>query len=184
VSNDFYSRTSNPAFGSKLLSTQFRNEHALIEAAFDKLPAMTGKAGYYVAVNGAGTALEAVLAPTGTLPTQTGNAGKVLFTTGTSAYWGLLYSDWATKSSAYTAAAGDRLRCNTSGGAFTVTLPASPADGAQIWFMDYSGTFDSYAVTFDGNGKTVLGDTTFVADIKHLSGALVYISASGNWGYA
>lgn len=156
----------------------------MIESAFDKFPVITGKAGYYLAVNGSEDALEAVLAPSGTIPSQTGHSGEVLFTNGTNAYWALLYGNWETKTTAYTAVSGNRLRCNTSGGAFSITLPAAPADGAQIWFMDYAGTFDSYAVTFDGNGKTVLGDATFVADIKHMSGSLVYNSATSNWGYA
>ena len=43
--------------------------------------------------------------------------------------------DWETKTSAYTAVSGDALLLDSSGGAFTITLPASPLTTTLISLM-------------------------------------------------
>ena len=48
----------------------------------------------------------------------------------------------AVKTGNFTAAAGQGVFCNTSGGAFTLTLPAGTI-GDEVSFIDYAGTFDS-----------------------------------------
>jgi hypothetical protein len=44
--------------------------------------------------------------------------------------------------------------CNTTGGAFTVTLPTAPTIGDFISFIDYAGTFDTNNLTIGRNGQT------------------------------
>jgi hypothetical protein len=86
------------------------------------------------------------------------------------------------KTAAYTAVKGDLVRCNTSGGAFTVTLPAAPADGDLIGIIDISNTAATSNITIAPNGKTVEGDATSL--IINLNGAcvvLTYNSAATNW---
>ena len=38
---------------------------------------------------------------------------------------------------------------NTTSGALTLTLPASPSIGDEVSFVDYAGTFDSNNLTID-----------------------------------
>lgn len=60
---------------------------------------------------------------------------------------------WEVVTAARQAFAGDRLQCDTSGGAFTVTLPANPAEGAEV-FIYKSGAAD---LTLARNGETIGG---------------------------
>lgn len=60
----------------------------------------------------------------------------------------------AAKTANYTAVAGDLVVCNTSGGAFTVNLPASPATDARVGV--YLGSTDGLSgVTIGRNGSTI-----------------------------
>jgi hypothetical protein len=47
--------------------------------------------------------------------------------------------------------------CNTSGGAFTLTLPASPVKGDAIRVFDVNNTFDTNNLTIGRNGKPIGG---------------------------
>jgi hypothetical protein len=69
-------------------------------------------------------------------------------------------TNWKYKNADYTAVAGDMILADTSGATFTITLPASPADGDTITIWDFNGTFGtnpislSAAVINNGNGYT------------------------------
>jgi len=63
---------------------------------------------------------------------------------------------WQVISSGYTAVAGDRLMINTSGGGFTVNLPASPVRGDAVHFIDYGGTLSSQNLTVNNNGNYIM----------------------------
>lgn len=56
--------------------------------------------------------------------------------------------------------AGDLLDCDTSAGAFTVTLPAEPVEGDRFSFNDFAGTWGTNALSVDPNGNEFedLGD--------------------------
>ena len=58
--SDFYDLSGAPGQGGSLSSATIRGEFALIEAAFGKLPTLTGNGSKLVQVNSGGTALEAV----------------------------------------------------------------------------------------------------------------------------
>lgn len=66
------------------------------------------------------------------------------------------------KTGAYTAAWGECVRCDPSGGAFTVTLPTAVGnDGRQI--IVKNTTDDATAITIDGNSsETIDGSATVV----------------------
>jgi hypothetical protein len=83
----------------------------------------------------------------------------------------------------YTASANDLVRCNTTSGGFSVTLPASPTDGATIGFLDMAGTFATSNLTVLPNtGKTIESDSTsYILDINGTSVSFVYNLASTNW---
>lgn len=69
-------------------------------------------------------------------------------------------ADWRRLTSSYSAFAGDLLDCDTSAGAFTVTLPAAPIEGDRISFNDFAGTWAANALSIDPNGNEFedLGD--------------------------
>ena len=74
-------------------------------------------------------------------------AGATITNNGTQTGFGRTGTvDWQTgsiKTANFTASSGEGYFCNTSGGAFTVTLPASPSAGAIVAVADYAKTFDS-----------------------------------------
>ena len=66
--------------------------------------------------------------------------------------------DWETtpKTATFTATSGEGYFCNTSGGAFTVNLPAGSA-GAIVAVADYTRTFLSNNLTISPNGSEKIG---------------------------
>lgn len=65
-------------------------------------------------------------------------------------------SPWLIKTAAYTAVSGDRIAANTSAGAFTVTLPATPSAGDYAEIMD-GGGWETNALTINPNGQNING---------------------------
>lgn len=121
-----------------------------------------------------------------TIPSQTGNAGKALVTDGVNYDWEHAgESEWVTKTANYTAVDRDRLLLDSSGGAFTITLPASPALGAEIVLADSTGAIKDNVVTIARNGSVLAGasdDLDF--DINNISFRLVYSDATNGWRIA
>ena len=88
-----------------------------------------------------------------------GVAGTFLKQDGT---WSAVASgiEWqSVQTTGFTAVAEKGYPCNTTAGAFTVTLPVSASVGDQISIVDYAGTFDTLAVTLDPNGLKLKGST-------------------------
>jgi hypothetical protein len=82
----------------------------------------------------------------------------------------------------FTAVAGNGYFVNTTSGAITVTLPASPSAGNFVQVVDYAGTFPTNNCTIERNGSNING----VALNLTLSGnrssiALVYGDATQGW---
>src|SRR5210317_845261 len=67
--------------------------------------------------------------------------------------------DWDTtaKTASFTAVSGNGYFVNTTSGAITVTLPASPSAGDIVAFKDYAFTFATNNLTVDGNGSPIGG---------------------------
>lgn len=65
-------------------------------------------------------------------------------------------SDWQVKTANYTAVSGDRLICDTSGGPFTITLPADPVLSDEVWIKGFFGTNN---LTVGRNGSLIQDDT-------------------------
>ena len=85
-------------------------------------------------------------------------------------------TDWqAIKTANYTAVAGQGIFANTTGGAFTITLPASPTIGDEVTIFDYAGTFATNNLTVARNGQTIMGVADdLVVDYNIASFGLVY----------
>ncbi len=58
--SDYYTKSGAPVSSSSLSSSAVRAEFALIEEAFDKLPALSGNGSKFLRINSGGTAIEAL----------------------------------------------------------------------------------------------------------------------------
>jgi len=93
--------------------------------------------------------------------------------------------DWQTssiKTSTFTAANGEGYFTNTSGGAFTMNLPAGSA-GAIVSVVDYTNTFQTNALTISPNGSEKIGGIAadFVASTEGQSLTFVYVDGTEGW---
>mgnify|MGYP003636968771 CR=1 FL=1 len=93
-------------------------------------------------------------------------------------------NDWITKTGAYTAVDQDRIFVDTSGGAVTITLPASPAVGAQVNFVDSRYTFDTNALTVGRNSSKIANAAAdLVVNTEGAAFGLVYSGSNVGWTY-
>lgn len=65
-------------------------------------------------------------------------------------------SSWSRKTANYTAVNGDQIIADTSGGAWTLTLPASPSTGNSVTIFD-GANFEVTNLTVARNGSTIEG---------------------------
>jgi len=93
--------------------------------------------------------------------------------------------DWQTdsiKTATFTAVSGEGYFCNTSGGAFTVNLPAGSA-GAIVSVSDYTRTFQTNNLTISPNGSEkiggVAGDATL--NTEGQTATFVYVDSTEGW---
>lgn len=149
----------------------------------------------------------------GSFPGQTGNAGKVLGTNATNALWVARLPDQAGKAGQYlkstgtdqaevwdtpiepqtaissntTAVSGNRYKCNTTAGSFTLTAPASPAVGDRFIAFDggntaSAGGFSTNKLTVARNGSTFNGSSDDIEmTTKGLSLAFECVAANQWW---
>lgn len=83
------------------------------------------------------------------------------------------------KTSAYTASNKEKVRCNSTSSAFTVTLPANPVSGDQVLVVDSEGSFGTNAVTVIGNGSDAIeGFTTGLT--ANVNNAYIEFSYNGS----
>ncbi len=91
---------------------------------------------------------------------------------------------WLRKTGTYTAKSFDRIKASTTGGGWSLTFPASPADGDDIEIQDVDGTFHTGNLTLLANGKTIMEcSSSYVLDVRYLHLVFVYDSTLGNWRY-
>ena len=86
------------------------------------------------------------------------------------------------QNTSFTAAAGYSYPVNTSNGAITVTLPASPTAGQQINIFDYASTFSSNNITISPNGGKINGvSASALVNTTRASITLVYVDSIQGW---
>ncbi len=93
--------------------------------------------------------------------------------------------DWQTgsiKTSTFTAANGEGYFANTSGGAFTMNLPAGSA-GAIVSVSDYTRTFATNKLTITPNGSEKIGGVaaSIFLNVNGQALTLVYVDATEGW---
>lgn len=122
-----------------------------------------------------------VLLGNGTAALQTvapGSSGNILTsngTTWTSAAPAPGGTEYVYKTANYTTSDKEGVLADTSGGAFTVTLPLSPAVGAQVIIADAGNSFGTNNLTVGRNGSTIANlAENLVLDINGVSVQFVY----------
>ena len=84
--------------------------------------------------------------------------------------------------SPYTSSAGENIFVDTSGGAVTITLPATAAVGDEIRFNDVANNFDTHNLTVARNSHKIDGQTSDLTVATEGAGfALVYSGATYGW---
>ena len=85
---------------------------------------------------------------------------------------------------AYTAVSGDQMLVNTTSNPVTITLPASPSTGDEVFILDARGTFAANNVTVGRNGQPIMSngsDLTLSTSGQTIS--LVYVDSTRGWAY-
>ena len=112
----------------------------------------------------------------------------ILYSDGTNVTGKLQTRGYYTPPSTYTAVNGDQLLINTSGSgigtAVTINLPASPAIGNEVHFIDSGNAFASNNLTIGRNSSNILGAASnLVVNANGAAFTLVYVNATRGWIY-
>jgi len=112
----------------------------------------------------------------------------VLYSDGTNITGKLQTKGYYTPSATYTTVNGDQILVNTSGSgisaAVTINLPASPAIGNEVTFIDSGNNLASNNLTVGRNGSNINGSASdLVVSTNASAFTLVYVNATRGWVY-
>ena len=112
----------------------------------------------------------------------------VLYSDGTNITGKLQTKGYYTPSATYTTVNGDQILVNTSGSgigtAVTINLPASPAIGNEVHFIDSGNAFASNNLTIGRNSSNILAAASdLVVSTNGAAFTLVYVNATRGWIY-
>jgi hypothetical protein len=121
-----------------------------------------------------------------TLPVADGTSGQLMRTDGSGNLSFVSQSapvfTWVTKTANYTAVAGDNLFADSSGGAFTITLPASAVIGDTIRIVDPEDTHATNNIIVARNGLNIMGSATdLTMKVNGATITLVYYNSAEGW---
>lgn len=120
------------------------------------------------------------------LPLQTSAAGYYLTTDGTDASWSTVSAGFTAMpstnvSSNITLSSFNKYFVNTST-ARTLTLPASPSVGDEIYVFDASGTAATYNITIARNGNLINANAgNLIINVNSAAASLVYTGSTVGW---
>ena len=174
------SQANNEARQSQLILTgTVSTTHTL------QFPATQKTYGIYNNIGG-GADISARLGASGNTVTITNGKYRMVATDGTN--WYDIFSlaglgeAWQDKSGNYTASDGDNLFVDTSGGAVTITLPASPSIGNQVKIIDSHGTAATNNITVGRNSQKIQGTAADLTISTNRAGiSLVFYDSDNGW---
>jgi len=114
---------------------------------------------------------------------------SLVYSDGTNVSLGIRNKGYVTLNSstitAYTAVDGDQILADTTANPITVTLPASPAVGSEVVFIDARGTFNNNNLTVNRNGQPINSDNTtnLILTTNGQAFTLVYVDSTRGWAY-
>jgi hypothetical protein len=112
-------------------------------------------------------------------------AGATIVNNGTQTGFGRTGTvDWDTtaKTASFTAVSGNGYFVNTTSGAVTMTLPASPSAGDIVAVADYANTFQTNNLTIAPNSSPINGVTqNYTASTEGISLTFVYVDGTRGW---
>jgi len=109
-------------------------------------------------------------------------ANMLVIVDGTNVINGFVEKGYQTTTTAYTAVNGDQIFVDTSSTAVTITLPASPAVGNEVHFIDSKLNFNSNNLTIARNSQPINGATSdLVVNENGESFTLVYANSTKGW---
>jgi hypothetical protein len=94
----------------------------------------------------------------------------------------LATGNWQVVTTATEAEAGDRLIVDTSDAVVTITLPASPTVGDEVWLYDKEATWATHNVTVGRNGSNINGAASdYTASTSGMFLVAIYSDATWGW---
>ena len=117
------------------------------------------------------------------LPSQSGNANKLLASDGTNTSWVAQTVGFPSSSisSNVTLASNNKYFVDTST-ARTLTLPSSPSVGDEVYIFDASGTAGAYNITVNRNSNYINGSSSnLIIDINGGGASFTYTGGSYGW---
>lgn len=118
------------------------------------------------------------------LPSQTGNAGRVPRTDGTTTAWASYWGSTTKLTGAATVSINSAIEIDSTSGSFNLTLPASPSLDDYVMWSNPSGSLGTNPVTLLRNGNLIMGIAEDHAlDIAYFAARLVWRGGSIGWGY-
>ena len=120
-----------------------------------------------------------------TLPIASTN---LLYSDGTNISLGIRHKGYVTPGATYTAVNGDQVLVDTSGSGIgapvTINLPASPAIGDEVHFIDSGNNLASNNLTIGRNSSNILGVAAdLIISVNTAAFTLVYVNATRGWVY-
>ena len=120
------------------------------------------------------------------LPTTAGSAGQVLTSqggAGTAMTWSTAgHAAITGQATSFNAAAGGAYCVDTTGGAITATLAASPANNDEILFIDCKNNWGTTALTVAPNGNKIMNiSASMTVNTTNANFHLIYYSANSSW---
>lgn len=190
---------TSPAIGTSILDTN-GNELVLLTATGSAVNEITianaiSTAKPVISATGTDTNIGISIQPKGTgtvtldqltFPTTTGNTDQILTSNGAGV---LSFVDnsggtsWqAVQTTGFTAVGGEGYFCNTTGGAFSVALPAGTL-GDEVTLVDYAGTFDTNNLTVAPNGSEKIQGVaaSLTVSVERAGLTLCYVDATQGW---
>jgi len=171
-------QADNQARQAALRFTSSEASHTVQYPAVEKL---------YLLINGSSSCtFTHRLGASGNTTTLGPNRTKSVATDGTNWFELQIEPSYIEKTTTYTAVAGDNIFADTSGGAFTITLPSSPTQGDEVSFIDSEGTFDTNNLTVEPGSEKIMANTAgdeMVVDSNNAAFTLVYQDSTYGWRF-